>query len=72
MTRDRADHCCPDCDNSDVFQQHGKVYECRRCGMEIHEAVASSVDTLGELADRDDKAGAYAERLLKTGGLNDA
>lgn len=66
---DRANWCCPSCDSSDVFREGGKIFECRYCGEQIHEGILENENSLEQLANRDDKVGAFAHRLLETGGI---
>lgn len=65
----RADYNCPECGTSDVFRDGKKVYVCRACGMKVHEGVLQYGDSLQNLAERDDMVGAFATRLLETGGV---
>lgn len=67
----RADYSCPSCNSSDVFRDGTNEFLCRDCGERIHEAVAEHADALARLSDRDDKAGAFAQKLLETGGIEE-
>lgn len=66
-----ANYKCPHCGGRFVRDNTPKKrFRCDGCGEQIHEAVASNVDVLEDLAGRDDVAGDYAEQLLETGGVS--
>jgi len=47
-----------------------KLFKCDNCEKTVHEAVAENWHTLQELSKRDDKPGAYARKLLESGGVS--
>jgi hypothetical protein len=66
MSPERADFCCPACDDSDIFRVEGTdgTYECRACDMRTHEEIEAHRDQLAALADGDGPAGEVAALLL--------
>lgn len=69
MIGERADWSCSNCESSDLFRENGPKFKCQSCGRTVHEGVGQSADTLARLAERDDDAGAIAQKLLETGGI---
>jgi hypothetical protein len=66
MSPERADFCCPQCDDSDIFRVEGTdgTFECRRCNHRTHVKIERHRDQLAALADGDGPAGEVAALLL--------
>jgi ribosomal protein L37AE/L43A len=69
LSAERADFCCPDCDDSDIVRVEGTdgTFECRACGARTHEKIEAHREELAALADGDGPAGEVAALLLGGG-----